>query len=203
MRWPSCRCPGRVPSVRDPSSRPGSRSAPRRAAAAGCAPAGADQLRAASSLACAAARSAVSLSSSACCGLERLLRLRQRRHRGLLTGFRVGDGLVGVLLGQPRGRFLVHLLGAGALKIGDHLLRAHRQRLTGGRGGQDVGRVAGGQVGIRRAVDIRCGGEGVEPLLRRGDRGVGLRRPAARWRRPLAARRRRCPAPSVRRRSPC
>ena len=106
--------------------------------------------------------------------LERLLRLRQRRHRGLLAGFRVGDRLVGVLLGQPRGRFLVHLLGAGALKIGDHLLRAHRQGLTGGRGGQDVGRVAGGQVGIRRAVDIRCGGEGVEPLLRRGDRGVGV-----------------------------
>ena len=134
---------------------------------------------------------------------ERLLRLRQRRHRGLLTGFRVGDGLVGVLLGQPRGRLLVDLLGARALKIGDDLLRAHRQCLTGRRGGQDVGGVAGGQVGIRWPVDIRCGGEGVEPLLRRGDRGVGVRRPAARWHPLPAARRRHCPAPSGRRRSPC
>ena len=65
---------------------------------------------------------------------ERLLRLRQRRHRGLLTGLRVGGGLVGLLLGQPRGRLLVDLLGAGPLQIGDHLLRADGQRLTGRRG---------------------------------------------------------------------
>src|SRR5262249_10864528 len=107
-------------------------------------------------------------------GPERLLRLRQRRNRVLLAGLRVGNGLVGALLRQSRGGFLVHLLGAGALKIGDDLLRARGQRLTRGRRGQHVGRVGGGQVRIGRAVDIRCGSKGVELFLRRGDRGVGL-----------------------------
>jgi len=37
-----------------------------------------------------------------------------------------------------------------------------------------MSRVGGGQVGIRRAVDIRCGSEGVEAPLRRGDRGIRI-----------------------------
>ena len=39
---------------------------------------------------------------------------------------------------------------------------------------EDVGGVARGQIRIRRTVDIRCGGEGVEALLGRGDGGVGV-----------------------------
>ena len=73
----------------------------------------------------------VGLSGGALCGqlvelallvLERLLRLGERGDGGLLAGFRGGDGLLGVLLGEPSGGLLVDLLGAGGLKVGDHLL---------------------------------------------------------------------------------
>ena len=157
----------------------------------------------ASSLACAAARSAVSRSSSACWAPKVCCASVSADTAVCWLASRVDDGLVGVLLGQPRGRLLVHLLGAGPLQIGDHLLRADRQRLTGRRGVEDVGGIGCGQVGIRRAVDIGCGGERVEALLRRGDRGVGVLRRAAGWRRPRAGRRRRCRVRSARRRSPC
>ena len=193
----------RAPRVRDPSSPPGRRWQPLRAVRpadrprvpTSCGPRRAWPARRRARPSAGPAR--------ACCDAERLLRLRQRRHRGLLAGFRVGDRRVGVLLGQPRGRLLVDLLGARALKIGDDLLRARPPtsdrppRWTGCRRGR------GGQVGIRRPVDIRCGREGVEPLLRGGDRGVGVDDRAARWRPLLAARRRRCRAPSGRRRWPC
>ena len=59
---------------------------------------------------------------------------------------RVGDGLVGLLLGQPRGRLLVHLLGAGPLQVVHHRLGTGGQGLAGGRGGDDVvgtGRASG------------------------------------------------------------
>ena len=63
-----------VPESRAPGARSqfaaGSPAAAAAGWAAGWPPAGADQLRAASSLACAAARSAVSWSSSACCDLN-------------------------------------------------------------------------------------------------------------------------------------
>ena len=79
-------------------------------------------------------------------GAEGLLSIGQCRHRSLLTRFRVDDGLIRVLLGQPCGRLLVHLFGAGPLQIADHLLRADRQHLTGCGGVEDVAGVGRGQV---------------------------------------------------------
>ena len=97
-------------------------------------PADADQLRAASSLAWAALRSSARRVDFLLLFAELAVHVGQRRHRGVLAGLSVGDGLVGLLLGQPRRRLLVHLLGAGPLQVVHHLLRTGGQRLAGGRG---------------------------------------------------------------------
>ena len=134
---------------------------------------------------------------------EGLLGLRQRRHRGLLAGLRVDDRLVRILLGQPRGRLLVHLFGPRPLQITDHPLGADRQRLRGRRGVEDVTRVGCGQIRARRSVDIRCDGERVEAILRRRDGDVGILHALRAGVEFDAARRRRCPVRSAHRRSPC
>ncbi len=214
-RCPGCRWWGRCPSPgwdRCPSRRcrwermpaaPGSGRRPEpaterpsaRSGRPGCAPA--------SSFAWALARSAASWSSSACCALKVCCASVSADTAVLLAGLRGLDGLIGLLLGQPRRRLLVDLLGAGALQVGDHLLGTDRQRLPGGRGVEDVDRIRRGQIRARRPVDIHRGGERVEALLGGGDRGVGVLDPAARWRRPPAGRRRRRRGRSSRPGSPC
>ena len=196
---------GAARRVRDPSSPAGSpMAAPRRAVRPAGRRADADQLRAASSLAWAASRSAVSRSSSRLLVAERLLRLRSApppRRPGWTCAS--ATALSAFCLASRAADSLFTCSVRARCRLVDHLLRAGGQRLAGRRGGDDVRGVGRGQVGVRRAVDVRGRGEGVEALLRGGDRGVGVVDRAAGWRRLPAARRRRCRARSGRRRSPC
>ena len=134
---------------------------------------------------------------------ERLLRLGQRRDRRLLAGFGVGDGLVGLLLGQPGRGLLVDLLGAGPLQVGHHLLGADGQGLTGRRGGDDVLGIGRHHQRRRRSVDVGRRGEDVESLLGVGDGGVGIVDRLRAGVDLLTARRRPRPARSARRPVPC
>ena len=98
----------------------------------------------------------------------------QGRHRCVLAGLSVGDGLVGLLLGQPSRRILVQLLGAGPLQVVHHLLRAGGQRLAGGRGRDHVVGAGRREVAVRRAVDVTGHRETVKSLLGGRDCGVGV-----------------------------
>ena len=98
----------------------------------------------------------------------------QGRHRCVLAGLSVDDGLVGLLLGQPSRRILVQLLGAGPLQVVHHLLRAGGQRLAGGRGRDHVVGAGRREVAVRRAVDVTGHRETVKSLLGGRDCGVGV-----------------------------
>ena len=106
--------------------------------------------------------------------VELALGIGERDHRGILAGLRIGGGLVGLLLGRPRRRFLVHLLGPGPLQVGHHRLGTSGQGPGGRLGGDDVFGAAGGQIAARRTVHVGGRREGVEPVLGRGNRRVGV-----------------------------
>ena len=113
---------------------------------------------------------------------ESRLRFLQSRDRGVLAALGVADRTISFLFGRTRGCVLVDHLGAGAPKAVHHPLRAQRQRLTGGRGGDDLVGCPGHHQGGRRAVDVARHREGVEPLLGLGDgRGGVLDRLLARF----------------------